>query len=111
MGQIETAEAVMWAEGLCGVKGIDAIFLGLGDLSASMGLTGETRHPKVFEAADRVIKIAKERNKLVAVAGAPSDAGMWRQKGADILFCTSDIMCLRLGLKAVKDDVTNSLEG
>ena len=48
--QIETAGAIDNLESICAVPGVDGIFLGPGDLSASMGLTGEVAHPKVEEA-------------------------------------------------------------
>ena len=103
MGQIETREAVEQAEALCAVPGVNAILLGLGDLSASLGVTGETAHPIVREAAERSISVAKACGKIVCMAGAPSDAAMWASKGVDVLFCASDVMCLRLALKGVLD--------
>ena len=103
MGQIETREAVERAEALCAVEGVNAFLLGLGDLSSSLGVCGETGHPLVREAAERVLGVVKGSGKIAVVAGAPADAAMWAQKGADVLFCASDIMCLRTGAKSVLD--------
>jgi 2-keto-3-deoxy-L-rhamnonate aldolase RhmA len=103
MGQIETREAVEEAEALCAVKGVNAFLLGLGDLSSSLGVVGATGHPLVREAAEKVIGIVKGSGKIAVVAGAPADAATWAQKGADVLFCASDIMCLRTGAQSVLD--------
>jgi 4-hydroxy-2-oxoheptanedioate aldolase len=108
MGQIETGEAVEQAEALCSVPGMDAILIGPGDLSASLGVTGQTSHPIVREAIDKSITTAKACGKMVAMAGAASDAAMWASKGVDVLFCGTDIMCLRMGLKTILEQAKSS---
>lgn len=45
--QIETLAALGELEAIAKVPGVDAIFVGPGDLSASMGLVGEIGHPDV----------------------------------------------------------------
>jgi len=101
MAQIETREAVDRAEDLCRVPGIDAFLLGLGDLSASMGIPGETKHPAVLEAADRTIAIAKKHGKRIAIPASPADVPFWAGKGADMLFCGGDVVCLKLGAQTI----------
>jgi 2-keto-3-deoxy-L-rhamnonate aldolase RhmA len=105
MAQIETAEAVERAEEICAVPGIDAILLGLGDLSASLGIVGQTKHEKVMEAAEKAIAAAKRAGKIVALAGLAKDAGMWSAKGVDMLACAGDVMCMRIGAQAIIADV------
>ena len=55
MIQAEHREAVADIDAILKVKGIDAIFIGPYDLSASMGLTGQITHPEV-KAAIKTIK-------------------------------------------------------
>lgn len=109
MSQIETREAVDRAEELCRVPGIDAIFLGPGDLSTSLGVTGEVRHPSVLGAMEKTIAIAKANGKRVAMMAAPADAGEWARKGVDLLFCGSDTACLKAGAQALLNDARQSL--
>ena len=45
--QVETVEALGNLEEIASVDGVDAVFIGPSDLSASMGLAGQTNHPKV----------------------------------------------------------------
>ena len=48
--QVETVNALGNLEEIASVDGVDAVFIGPSDLSASMGLAGQTNHPKVREA-------------------------------------------------------------
>ena len=97
LAQIETPEAVERAGEIAQTRGIDGVFIGLGDLSASMGFPGQAGHPAVLESADGVIRTAKGHGKLVAVPAKASDSGMWAGKGVDVLICGSNIHCLRTG--------------
>ena len=109
MSQIETREAVERAEELCRVPGIDAIFLGPGDLSTSLGVTGEVRHPCVLAALDQSIAIAKAHGKRIAIMCAAADVGEWSRKGVDLLFCGSDTACLKAGAQGVLKDARQSV--
>ncbi len=53
--QIEHVSGVENIEQILGVTGVDAIFIGPYDLSASMGLTGQFDHPVMRAATDRVL--------------------------------------------------------
>ena len=64
MIQIEHKEGVKNIDEILEVKGIDSIFIGPYDLSASMGLTGQLDHPEVISAVD----IIKEK---CSKAGVP----------------------------------------
>jgi 4-hydroxy-2-oxoheptanedioate aldolase len=96
MAQVETLEAVERIEELCAVPGVD-IFIGPSDLAASLGVPGQTSHPKVMEAARRTIDIAKKSGKRIATACPPDEFVHWLGLGVDLLFCTNDIACLKIG--------------
>ena len=61
--QIETPEAMQNLEAIAAVDGVDCIFIGPGDLAASMGLIGEIGHPQVQahlkEAAQTAARLGK----------------------------------------------------
>jgi 2-keto-3-deoxy-L-rhamnonate aldolase RhmA len=105
MAQIETAEAAARAEEICSVPGLDAIFVGMGDLSASMGIPGQINHPDVRGTTDRVIEVAKAHGKLVGMPGLATDFADWAAKGVDMLFCGSDISCMRTSLQTLLKQV------
>lgn len=58
--QIEHIDAVNNIDEIAGVQGIDVLFVGPFDLSASMGLIGQTAAPEVLECIDRVIRAGKK---------------------------------------------------
>lgn len=50
--QVETASAMERLEEIAGVDGVDGVFFGPSDLSASMGLIGQPNHPDVVAAIE-----------------------------------------------------------
>src|SRR5206468_751155 len=60
--QIEHADAVRNLDEILAVPGIFAVIIGPNDLAASLGYTGQSRHPEVLKIIDVVIaKAAKAR--------------------------------------------------
>lgn len=53
--QVESRDALSQIEAIAAVDGVDGIFIGPGDLAASMGLTGQLRHPDLLAAIDDAI--------------------------------------------------------
>jgi 4-hydroxy-2-oxoheptanedioate aldolase len=53
--QVETQVALDEIEAIAAVKGVDGIFIGPGDLAASLGHIGELGHPAVVAAVDDAI--------------------------------------------------------
>ena len=100
MAQIETTHALANLEEICRVPGVD-IFIGPSDLAASLGVPGQTGHTRVQESGELVIRTAKQHGKLVAVGSMPSDFKFWVKAGVDVLFCTNDTSCLRIGAQVV----------
>lgn len=54
--QVETVAALAEIEAIAAVDGVDGIFIGPGDLSASMGHLGEPGHPQVRAAIDDALQ-------------------------------------------------------
>jgi len=105
MIQIETREAADRIDELCAVPGLDAIFIGPADLSASLGVAGQTSHPLVHEAAARVIRSAKAQGKQSAAAAPAAEARFWIETGIDLFFCVNDLSCMKAGAQAALKEV------
>jgi 2-keto-3-deoxy-L-rhamnonate aldolase RhmA len=101
MIQIETREAVERVGDLCSVPGIDAVFLGPGDLSASFGVPGDVGNPLVRDAMRNTIRVARDCGKLLCATCAPAEATFWAAEGINLLFCASSIACQRLGAQTI----------
>lgn len=59
VAMIEHFKAVDSLEDILAVEGLDAIFIGPYDLSASMGLTAEFEHPDFQVAMQKILKLAR----------------------------------------------------
>jgi len=60
--QIESELGVQNAEEIMSVPGVGAIFIGPADLSISMGVPGERRHPDMIAAKQRVLDLCIEKD-------------------------------------------------
>ena len=67
--QLETPDAVRRLPEIAAVNGVDAIFVGPGDLSAAMGHIGEMDHPDVQALIAEAAGLAKAAGKPVGIIG------------------------------------------
>lgn len=65
--QVETRKALDSLEAIAAVEGIDGIFIGPGDLSASLGHPGELFNPEVVAAVEGAIQRVKAAGKPAGV--------------------------------------------
>jgi len=102
LAQIETVEALTRIEELASIPDVD-IFIGPADLAASLGFPGQTSHPKVLEAVEKIVRVARKHNKKIATACPPAEFIHWTRLGIDLLFCTNDIASLKAGARIALD--------
>lgn len=65
--QAETTTALINLEEIVAVDGIDGVFIGPSDLSASMGYLGQPGHPKVVEAIEAAFSTILSAGKAVGI--------------------------------------------
>ncbi|MCS3442018.1 HpcH/HpaI aldolase family protein [Microbacterium phyllosphaerae] len=100
--QIETSAGVEAAAEIAAVDGVDAVFVGPSDLSASMGLLGQQMHPEVVSAVERVFAAVKAAGKPVGVnAFDPSAADAYVAAGADFVAVGADVAMLARASEAL----------
>lgn len=100
--QIETAAGVEAAADIAAIDGIDAVFVGPSDLSASMGLLGQQTHPSVMAAVEHVFTAAQAAGKPVGVnAFDPVAADAYIAAGADFVAVGADVALLARSSEAL----------
>jgi 4-hydroxy-2-oxoheptanedioate aldolase len=62
---VESRKGVEDIEDILETEGIDGVSIGNNDLSQSLGVPGQTNHPLVVEAIDRILAAGKKRGKPV----------------------------------------------
>lgn len=96
--QIETAEGVANAAQIAAVAGIDGVFLGPSDLSASMGLIGQQTHPDVVSAVKESFAAVTAAGKPAGVnAFDPSTARDYADAGATWVLVGADVALIARG--------------
>lgn len=90
--QVETLESVSNLDAICEVEGLAGVFIGPGDLSASLGKPGAFTDPELLQLVSRVTRRARELGRHAGILVAPGpllDTAL--EAGADLVFVASDI--------------------
>lgn len=83
---IEGAEGIENLPKILEVKGIDVLFVGPYDLSQSLGVIGQVRHPKVIEKIREIVTLSKRSGVAVGLyTDTPEVAKEWVKQG--VLYC------------------------
>lgn len=67
IAQIETARGLEQVEQIAAVPGIDVLWVGLFDLTSSLGIPGQLQHPDTLAAIERVLAACRAHDKVPAV--------------------------------------------
>jgi 2-keto-3-deoxy-L-rhamnonate aldolase RhmA len=90
--QLETEEAIANLEAIAAVPGVDALFVGPGDLSGTMGHVGQLTHPAVLAAMGDAARRAKAvGTRIGSVGGTPEVVAQYRALGYDYVAVASDL--------------------
>lgn len=106
--QIEHADAIEALEDIAAVKGVDALFVGPYDLSASLGVSGDVDNARVSTAIDRVAEVCRQGGLTAGIFGIDADAVMpWAAKGFTLIAVGIDTVFLgsaaEAALKALRE--------
>lgn len=101
IAQIETATGLENVEAIAAVEGIDVLWIGQSDLSASIGVPGQFEHPKFVEAMDQVIAACNTNGKIGGFMPTTLDlAEVVASKGFRMLAWSGDIWIYQAALKS-----------
>jgi 2-keto-3-deoxy-L-rhamnonate aldolase RhmA len=92
MIQLETPAAIAKLEEIAAVDGVDALFMGPGDLSASMGVIGNVADAKVQAALKDAAARARAVGKPIGIVGpTPEMVGQFIDWGYSYVAVASDM--------------------
>ena len=98
--QIENAAALANASAVAAVPGVNGLFFGPGDYSASVGLAGQITHPHVYAAMEKVGQAASASGKWWGTVAVGAEMyGKAKAMGAQFLCPGGDVKIMNLGLK------------
>ena len=98
VGQVELASAVNDVDAICEIAGLDAIWIGPGDLAQSLGYPERPDHPEVCAAIDRIIHAAIAHKMPWGIPTASAvDYQRYVARGAVLMTLGSDTRLLRAG--------------
>ncbi len=111
VAMVESPEGIENADGIAAVEGIDALFVGAGDLSTEYGVPGQANHPKIDAAFDVVCKACKKHGKHAGMGGVADPATIERYVGKGIRFfqAASEMTLFEMGAKQ-RMDFINSIK-
>ena len=111
--QIETASGVEEAEAIAAVDGVDCLWVGHFDLSASLGIPGQFEHPAFLDAIDRVAAACRRHGKALGRLVPDAATGVdYAARGFDFLCWSGDVWALqaavRGGIDAMREGIAAS---
>lgn len=100
--QVETREALDQLEDIANVEGVDGVFIGPADLSASLGHPGDANHPEVRAAIDNAIERIRACGKAPGILFVDEvRARECLDRGALFVAVAMDLIILARGAEAI----------
>jgi 2-keto-3-deoxy-L-rhamnonate aldolase RhmA len=111
--QIETAPGVKNADAIAAVDGVDCLWVGHFDLSASLGIPGEFEHPEFLAAIAQVARACDRHGKALGRLVPDAATGVdYASRGFDFLCWSGDVWALqaaiRAGIDAMREGIAAS---
>ncbi|GIZ52295.1 4-hydroxy-2-oxoheptanedioate aldolase [Noviherbaspirillum aridicola] len=101
--QAETRSAIENLDALCGVDGVDGIFIGPSDLAASLGHPGNAGHPEVQAAIDDGLRRIIASGKAAGILSTdPKQARRYMDMGCHFVAVGIDVATLASGARSLR---------
>lgn len=101
IAQIETAKGLENCEAIAAVDGIDCLWIGHFDLTASMGIAAQFDHPDFHAAVDRVVAACDAHGKAAGIMAGNVEVGkQWLARGFRAVAYSGDLWVYQQALAA-----------
>jgi 4-hydroxy-2-oxoheptanedioate aldolase len=91
---IEDAAGVDAIEAIAATPGVDAIIVGPLDLSADLGVIGQTEHPRVTAAVERIVAAGRAAGVPLGLSGVPGELARLVAAGSHVTLIFFDVLDL-----------------
>ena len=109
IAQVESTRALERVDELASVEGLNALLIGPADLSISLGVGGQWRHPRLVEAVDRVIDACRRHGLWPAIQVRDGSlADFWIGRGMRLIGCSTEAALLWGAVSALSDQLRSS---
>ncbi|WP_421726039.1 HpcH/HpaI aldolase family protein [Bauldia sp.] len=109
---IETAEGVANSAAIAAHPGVDCLWIGHLDLSASLGIPGAFDSPVFLSAIDQVMAAARDNGKSVGrLVASAEEAKAFNAAGCDFLCYLGDVWLLQKALRDGFADIRATISG
>lgn len=110
--QVESVRGLANLDEITRVEGVDGVFIGPADLSASMGHLGNAGHPDVAAAVEQAIRRIRELGKAAGILVTdPAAARHYLDCGANFVAIAVDTMLLSKAMSDALAEVTGGTSG
>lgn len=97
--QIESTTGLSHCQAIAAVEGVDVLWVGHFDLSASLGIPGQFEHPRFVEALKAVVAAAQQHGKAAGLQpGDLRQAEAWMTLGFNVISWRTDVAVYRSAL-------------
>jgi 2-keto-3-deoxy-L-rhamnonate aldolase RhmA len=104
--QIETRDGVANADAIAAVDGVDCLWVGHFDLSASLGIPGQFSHKDFTDAIGTVIKACRKHGKSAGRLVPTVDEGVaFHQTGFDFICYSGDVWALHGAVQQAVNEI------
>lgn len=104
IAQLEGTKAIGNMNEILDVPGIDIAFIGPYDLSQSLGVPGQTTHPRVVDAMKEIIKAAKDKGVAVGTfTDSAETMKMWMDAGVQYISYSVDVGIFAEACRTIKE--------
>ena len=98
--QIETESGVKNVDAIAAVEGVDCLWVGHFDLSASLGVPGQFEHKRFLKAIDDVAAACRKHNKALGRLVPDAATGVdYAARGFDYLCWSGDVWALQAAIR------------
>lgn len=109
--QCEDIACLPELDAIAATEGIDMIFVGPYDLSASMGAPGQVAYPFIRETVDAVLDTVRRHGKLAGIfTKDPEEARAYARRGMDLVIVGTDIQTFAGACRCLTDALAAPVE-